>query len=205
VYVQNASAVGGTALASYPLVSVRVGLARRLQLAVDLPSEVAESRPGGGGAFPTTHTGYGAVYTIENSTTSSTAIVVEALPPNSLYAPSNAQPRYEIGVTSNVVLAPRWLLGLDAAGTSSPTAGFSRILPSVDFSTSYRASSSTQIVTGFGSRLVSRREVAQQAGNLGIDQVLTKKLVFTVGVGTKFNAVNNAKAHYLASGFTYRP
>jgi hypothetical protein len=34
---------------------------------------------------------------------------------------------------------------------------------------------------------------------------VSQKLSFTVGVGTTFNAVNNTKPHYLASGFSYRP
>jgi hypothetical protein len=42
-YYQNASSVGGTALAAYPEATIRFGIARNLEVFVDAPSDVAKS------------------------------------------------------------------------------------------------------------------------------------------------------------------
>jgi hypothetical protein len=44
LYYQNASHVGGTALAAYPLLQVTAGVARRVEFIADLPSQVGVRR-----------------------------------------------------------------------------------------------------------------------------------------------------------------
>ena len=48
-YYQNASRIGGSALAAYPEARIRYGMAPRLELFVDTPSEIAKSGERGRG------------------------------------------------------------------------------------------------------------------------------------------------------------
>jgi hypothetical protein len=205
IYLQNASRVGGTALADYPLVNVRAGLIKRLQFTFDAPSEVAQSRPGGGGAFPITHLGYGLTYTIAQSKRSATALITEVVPPDSSFAPTHTQARYLVGIASDVALTQKWTLNGTVEGTSSARYGFGQVLPTIDAGAAYAPTLHTQVEADLGERIVSRHALAQAFGNAAINQRLDTKLILTAGVGTTFNAVNDSKAHYLAAGFTYRP
>ena len=205
VYLQNASLVGGTALAAYPLVHVRAGIVPRLQLTVDLPSTIAQSLPGGRGAYPSTHLGYGASYMISQTGRSATSITAEVLPPDSHWAPTHVQSRYVFGVASDFVVTRRLTLGINATGTSSAREGFGLILPSVVVSSAYDVGARTQVVAGLGTRTVTHRSVSQSFGDIGVNQVLSKNWIFNVGLGSTFNAVNETKPHYLASGFIYHP
>ena len=204
VYLQNASEVGGTALAAYPLVRFRTGLAPRVELLVDPPSQIAESTPGGAGAYPGTHFGYGLNYLLSQSGHGALALQAEVLPPTWRFAPSHGQARYVLGLTSDYQLTHRMSVGFAASGISSGTVGFDRILPSLSVRTAYDAGAGTQIATDVGSRLVTRRSVAQSFGDISVTQRLKKRVFFSAGLGTTFNAVSNAKAHYLSSGFNFR-
>jgi hypothetical protein len=205
LYLQNASRVGGTALAAYPLVSLHAGVVPRVQLTLDLPSEIAESIPGGRGAYPVTHFGFGATYTVVQSATTATAIVTDVMPPNSRFAPTNGQPRYSLGVSSSAAISSRWTVAAEGTGTSSAAYGFGLISPELVVSTGYHPSRFTQFTSDVGTRVFTRHGRAQSFTDVGVDQVLNRKLVFTVGIGTTFNAVSNTKPHYLASGLTFRP
>ena len=94
LYFQNASSMGGTALAAYPLVRLRTGLTRRLELVVDPPSQVAESGLRGRGLYPTTLFGYGLNYALTSSGRSASALGVELSPPSSRFTIDARQPKY---------------------------------------------------------------------------------------------------------------
>jgi hypothetical protein len=204
VYFQNASAVGGTALAAYPLVRLRTGILPRFELVVDTPSQIAESRRGGGGLYPLTLPGYGFGYTLAQSANGAIGILAQVAPPTSRFAPAQTQPHYMLSATSAYRISRRSTLGAFVSGVSSGRAGFTQILPTLAVRGGFDASAATELTTDLGTRLVTRRGVAQSFGDIGVNQRLHGNLLFTVGVGTSFNAVSNAKAHYLASGFTYR-
>lgn len=203
-YLQNASRVGGTALAAYPLVRLRSGITKRLDVEIDVPSQIAESRAGGGGLYPMTRFGYGLGYSLVASSASAIALLAQVLPPTSRFAPTQTQSKYAVGLTSSFTVAPRLTLGVVAGGTSSGTVGFQRVLPSLAVNGGYAASNNTQFSVDLGSRISSRRSVAQSFGDASINQRLRRNLLFSVGVGTSFNPVGNAKSHYLASGFNVR-
>ena len=205
VYLQNASRVGGTALAAYPLVRLRAGLALRLQFTFDAPAAIAQSRPGGGGSFPVTSPGFGLTYTLAESPRGATALSTNVFPPDGRFTPAHLQPRYALGLTNATALSEKWTVGGTASATSSQRTGSGMILPSLAASAAYAPNARTQFQAEIGTRIVTHRAVAQSFGDAAINQVLDKKLLFTVGVGTTFNAVNDAKPHYLASGFMYRP
>ncbi len=205
VYLQNASRVGGTALAAYPLVRLRAGIARRLQFNLDAPSAIAQSHPGGGGSFPVTNPGYGITYALAGTARNATAVIADVLPPDWRFAPTHGQARYVLGLTTDVAATGKWTFGGTATASSSQRSGFGMVLPAIDASAAYASNAWTQVQTDIGERIVTRHAVPQAFGDASINQVLDKKWLMTVGVGTTFNAVNNSKGHYLASGFMYRP
>ena len=203
-YLQNASAVGGTALAAYPMLDIRTGIVPHLEIVAHAPSQIAESGPHGLGLYPTTHFGYGARYTVAQSSKSAVAILGEVLPPTSRFDPTHVQSRYLLAVTSEYAVDKKITLGFAGSGLSSQTAGLGRVLPSFVFKTAYDATPTTQIATDIGTRILTRHGVAQSFGDISVNQSLHKRTIFNVGLGTTFNPVSNSKAQYLASGFNYK-
>lgn len=201
LYYQNASRVGGTALAAYPLFRLRTGIMRRLEAVVDAPSQVAESGLHGIGLYPTTHFGYGLNYTIASSSRMASAVGIEAVPPNSRFSVSESQAKYIVDLTTGYHLSARSTLSAIATEASSLTVGLQRIQPAAAVRYAYDTSSSTQISTDFGARIVARHAVAQSYADVALNQRLGRNVTFDVGLGTTFNPVSGAKAHYLASGF----
>ena len=203
-YLQNASAVGGTALAAYPLVSLRTGIARRLEFDVHTPSQIAESGLHGLGLYPATHMGWGLRYTAVQADRVGVAVSAEELPPMSRFSPNHVQPRYNFGVTTEYAVNRKLAVGLATTGTSSSRVGFARILPSATLKAGYDLTPATQITADVGTHIATPRHGGQSFGDTWINERLGKNWLFNVGLGTSFNATENAKAHYLASGFNYR-
>jgi hypothetical protein len=173
LYYQNASKVGGTALAAYPLLQVQAGVFRRVDLVVDAPSQIAESGLAGAGIYPRSHSSYGARYLFAQSQRLALATSFAVSPPASFYAPSESQPKYALALVSAYRLTP----GLTLRAKS-------------EVSTSHD---------------VTARVGPQTFVDVDVKRMLARKLMFDVGVGTSFNAIASSKAHYLASGLSFRP
>jgi hypothetical protein len=203
LYYQNASSVGGTALAAYPLLRLRTGIVHRLEAIVDLPSQIAESGLAGAGLYPTTHLGYGLNYTFATNARMAAAFGVEVLPPSSRFVVDQAQPRYVFDLTEGYELNSRATLSAIATGSSSRDVGFERIFPAAAVRFAYDSSPATQISTDLGMRFVVRHSNAQRYGDVAVNERVRKGVNFSVGLGTTFNPISNAKAHYLASGFNF--
>ena len=203
-YMQNASAVGGTALAAYPMLTLRTGVLRNLEFVFDSPSQIAESGLHGIGLYPRSHLGYGLRYTAAQSDRMAIAIVTEVQPPGFQLSPNHAQSRYVFGLTSEYEITTRLNLGFTSLGTASGKAGVVRVLPSGAFTADYSLSTATQLSTDLGTRILARRSPAQSFADVAVSEMLSKNLAFKLGVGTTFNSNSNTKPHYLAAGFNYR-
>ena len=81
--------------------------------------------------------------------------------------------------------------------------GFNRVFPTAAVRFAYDSSPATQFSSDIGMRYVVRHSIAQRYGDVAVNQRLTKGVNFSVGLGTTFNLISNAKAHYLASGFNF--
>jgi hypothetical protein len=100
-------------------------------------------------------------------------------------------------------LLPRATLSAIATGSSSRQVGFNQISPAAAVRMAYDSSVATQFSTDIGTRIVTRHSVAQSYGDVAINERIRKNTTFDVGLGTTFNPVSNAKAHYLASGLNF--
>lgn len=203
VYFQNASRYGGTALAAYPLVRLRTGLVRNLELVIDPPSQVAESGLRGLGLYPTTRLGYGMNYTLAANTRMASSFGIEMVPPSSRFNIDERQPKYVFDFTFGYKIGRHAVVSAIASGSSSHLVGFGRIAPSAAVRFAYDAGHRTQISTDIGARVVARGNVTQGYSDIALNEVLRKNISWAVGLGTTFNPVGNAKAHYLASGFNF--
>jgi hypothetical protein len=205
LYYQNASKVGGTALAAYPLLQVQAGVFPRVDLVLDAPSQVAESGLHGVGLFPRSHSSYGARYLFAQTQRLAFTTSFAVAPPASFYAPSEQQAKYVLDVVSAYEVTPGFTLrGVSEAATSR-SAGVGHILPADAVGADLSIGALTVFSTDVGSRSVTERSRAQAFTDASVKRMVAKKLMFDVGVGTAFNSVASSKAHYLAAGLSYRP
>ena len=123
------------------------------------------------------------------------------MPPSSRFNVNESQPRYVIDMTAGFHLMRGVTLSAIATGTSSSNVGFERVNPAAALRLAYDTSARTQISADLGARILVRHGAAQNYGDVAVNERLRRNLTFDVGLGTTFNPVSNAKAHYLASGF----
>jgi hypothetical protein len=205
LYYQNASKVGGTALAAFPLFQVQAGVFRRVDLVLDAPSQIAESGKHGAGLFPRSHASYGARYLFVQSQRLALTTSFAVAPPASFYAPNEQQAKYVLDIVSAYMVTPGFTLrGVTEAATSR-SVGIGHIFPADALGADLAFGGSTVISTDVGARTVTERARAQAFTDVSVKRLLAKKLVLDVGVGTAFNSVASSKAHYLAAGLGYRP
>jgi hypothetical protein len=204
LYYQNASRVGGTALAAYPLVRLRTGLTHHLELVLDPPSQVAESGLRGTGLYPITRFGYGLDYTLTSTTNTASGLGLEVQPPSSLFNVNERQSKYIFDYTFGYRLTNRVTLSAIATGASSHIAGFALFTPAAAIRGAFDADPRTEISTDLGERFVAHGGHAQSFSDLALNQKLHKNINYTLGLGTTFNGFTSVgKAHYIATGFNF--
>jgi hypothetical protein len=205
LYYQNASKVGGTALAAYPMVRLRAGLVRSLEFVADTPSQVAESGLNGRGVYPSSQLGLGLNYALAASGRYALALGAEARPPASRFASSETQPEYTLDAVSEYRLAKSFTLSGFLDGSTSRTVGLQHVFPMAALGFGFYPNARTELSTDVGSRFVVRHASPQSFGDISVTEALHKASAVEVGLGTTLNPVSNAKAHYLAVGFDFRP
>lgn len=209
MYYQNASRVGGTALAAYPESTLRIGLDDRLELFIDAPSDVAKSGEGGRGVFYFTHPGFGLKAQLSSGKTFASSIFFEATPQLHALAHLSLIPVADAAVSgswmpmrSNIVLSAQagafWFRqrGMGHAQRAAAT---------------FAIGVTTPIMKGTWLTLQLRsisaatmRSSAQSTGTLSVQHEIGRNVLANVQLGTAFNAAGRSKAHYLGFGFTIR-
>jgi hypothetical protein len=205
LYYQNASKVGGTALAAYPLLRLRAGVARRLELLVDAPSQIAQSGLNGAGLYPTSHTGAGVNYRMVDTYGSALALSATIAAPASLYQPTQTQPRYTLALNEKYRLSHALWLKAVVSAHSSSSIGFNQVYPAMGLGVDLIPSTSTKFSMTMGTHVMATGGAAQSYGDVSVTRLFTRTLAFNVALGTAFNEVVNTKGHYLAAGLNFRP
>jgi hypothetical protein len=204
LYYQNASKVGGSALAAYPMVDILAGITARTEIRLDAPSQVAESGPNGTGRYPTTATGFGLKYQFAQSSNAALEIGAEDRPPLSPFTTNTTQGAYGLDVASLYRLSGSVAVDGSVTGLVTRIRGSERMLPTMNLGISYDVAPTTQVATDLGSRTLARFGRTQKFGDVTVTHVLHKNLALDTGLGTAFNAMSNAKAHYLSAGLDIR-
>jgi hypothetical protein len=206
LYYQNASQVGGTALAAYPMLSIRAGVSPRFTAELNLPSQIAESGLAGAGLYPRSRGGVGINYAVAQDFRHMIAVDADVEAPDSLYAPNElTQPRYRVGASTIFALRHGAFLNASFALSSSEQVGFNRVHPMEKVGIALPLNPRTIVSIGLGNRVITRQASSQSFADVWVSRLLRRNLSFGVGLGTAFNAVQDTKAHYLAAGFDFNP
>jgi hypothetical protein len=208
-YYQNASKVGGTALAAYPEMSVRVGAAPHVEAFFDVPSDVAKSGYDGEGIFYVTHPGFGLKEQLFSYGTFAISFSLEARPPLDALAHMTVLP------LETAALSSQWLprasnvsLGMQIGALQFDQRGMGHEQRTAAmFAASMTAPIWTATSVTLQLRSFSKASIgssAQSSGTVGVTRRLGDDALFHVEAGSAFNAACRSKAHYLGAGFTLR-
>ncbi len=207
-YYQNASLLGGTALAAFPEARFRYGLAPRIEAFLDYPSEIAKSGSRGNGVYFMTGAGIGAKVGLGEFHNAYFSISGEEHPPLGALANTAIVPDSLYNLYANWSPARTWSFGaslgryvytqsdIGVAQVVTPTAAFS-VSHDLNLRYGLTAEISTQSVAAYGGG-------AQTTGTIAVQRVLNPKLLFSLEIGTAFNASADSKPHYLGFGFIFR-
>jgi hypothetical protein len=205
LYYQNASRVGGTALAAYPLMRMRAGLTDRLEFLIDPPSQAAESGLAGAGLYPKSEPGYGVNYAFAMTDHAVMSLRTEEQPPASRFTPSQVQPKDSMDLTTGYHFSDHLMLtALCGASAGRAMFGAQRLFPTSALGLELLTDTRTQFFTDLGMKTTKWHTVSQGFGDISAAHLLSQNLVLDVGLGTTFNPVAGTKAHYLAMGVNYR-
>lgn len=209
MYYQNASSVGGTALAAYPEATIRLGLSPRVEVFLDAPSDVAKSGSNGLGVFYFTHPGFGLKATLSNSSTFASSVSVETTPQLHALAHLSLIPVADITFTgswmprrSNLIFSAQagafWFRqrGMDHEQRTAATFAAGVTMPVMR--KTWLSLQLSSISTA------AMNSSAQSTGTLSLQHEIGRNVLANLQLGTAFNAAGRSKAHYLGVGFTIR-
>lgn len=205
MYYQNASKVGGTALAAFPEARTRYGVAPHLELFFDWPSEIAKSGLRGSGVYYMTQTGIGAKLEFARKAGFDYSLTLERRPPMNAFANMEIVPNADVHVdaswaptlrstaTLEVGMLNYSQRGVPGWSHTSPTAAF-EFTHEIDRKTALSFELATQSVAAFGGS-------ARSAVTVGMQRTLSKHAQVNLELGSSFNATAGSKPHELGFGF----
>ncbi|HTV92687.1 MAG TPA: hypothetical protein VMG98_08215 [Verrucomicrobiae bacterium] len=206
MYYQNASKVGGTALAGYPLLRARYGVAPNVEVFYDAPTELAISSHGA--HYEMAHAGLGAQGTIAQDGGVALMLTAQSRPPLSPLANLYVLPLADVHVT--------------AAWAETNGANFAAQLGMLNYIATNRghrrssmfdtASATAPIAPGtwFAGEVgmqsnATYGSAGETRGIASVKHSIGSNSVFNVDLGTTLNAAGGSKPHYLGAGFTFLP
>lgn len=208
-YYQNASKVGGTALAAYPEATVRIGVARNVEVFFDAPSDVAKSGLNGLGVFYFTHLGVGVKAQLTRTPVFVSSVSFETRPQLNALAHLSLEPMANAELTgswaprrSNLVFTAQagafWFRqrGMGHAQRTAATFSLAATTPIA------RKTWLTLQLRSFS--VAALNSSAQSSGTLSVQHEFGRNVLVSLQLGTAFNAAGHSKAHYLGVGFTIR-
>ncbi len=206
-YYQNASKVGGSALAAFPEMRLRYGLARHIELFVDPPSEIAKSGLRGTGIYFMSRIGLGAKVELPPLQGIATSLSLESHPPLEAMAYLKTFPLFDMHLDSSVSLQPNLTANVEVGTLAFRQYGMaSRMLGYHEAFSLTRALGSSFALTGElrSQSRVAFGSAAQSTGTLALSRLVAKHVLANIEIGTAFNATGNSKPHYFGATFSIR-
>jgi len=209
MYYQNASRVGGTALANFPEATFRIGLTPRVELFIDAPSEVAKSGENGAGVFYFTHPGFGLKAQLSSSSSFASSFSVETRPQLHALAHLSLLP------VADATFTGAWMLRRSNIVVTTQTGAFwfrqrgmghaQRTAATFAVAVTAPIMSKTWVTLQLRSFSVAAiNSSAQSSGTVSLQREIGRNVLANVQLGTAFNSAGHSKAHYLGFGFTIR-
>jgi hypothetical protein len=205
MYYQNASKVGGTALAGYPLLRVRYGVVPNLEAFYDAPTELAISAIHGG-RYEMAHAGIGLSGALAQAGDVGFTLTAESRPPLSPLA--------------NLYVLPLADVHLTAAWSNLNGSDFAAQVGTLNFIATNRGRRRSSVFdtlagtapvgtgTWFSGELgmqsnATYGSAGETRGIASVKRSIGADTLVNVDLGTAFNAGGNSKPHYLGAGFTF--
>jgi hypothetical protein len=206
MYYQNASKVGGTALAGYPLLRARYGIAQNAEVFYDAPTELAISSHGA--HYEMARSGFGAQGTIAQDGNVALMLTAESRPPLSPLA--------------NLYVLPLADVHLTAAWTTVDGSNLAAQVGTLNYIATNRGHRRSSVFdtlaatapiapgTWFAGEVgmqsnATYGSAGETRGIASVKHSLGTNSVFNVDLGTALNAAGGSKPHYLGAGFTFLP
>lgn len=206
-YYQNASKVGGSALAAYPEVRLRYGFSNRLEFFMDGPSEIAKSGLKGRGIYVMQPVGYGATYDLARIHGVDFTVTAENRPPLQALANTYLIPLDDIHVSANWSGAGHRTYGAEFGILDYESVrrhNNHRATSMAAFSVTQPLNRSTYLTGEVNEQFRAMRgDGPQSAGILSLQHVVSNHFIFNIEAGSAFNAKSNSKPHYWGFGFIY--
>ena len=203
-YYQNASRVGGTALAGYPLLRAGYGIAQNLEMFYDAPTELAISARGA--HYEATRSGLGAQSAVAQDGDVALLMTAESRPPLSPLANLYVLPLFEAHVTAAWSNPAGSGLAAEFGTLNYIATNRDRRRSSIFdmFSATEPVGEGTWISGELGMQSnATWASAGQTRGIASLKRSLGQNTLFNVDLGTALNASGNSKPHYLGAGFTF--
>lgn len=207
-YYQNASKVGGSALAAFPEARIRYGLLPRVELFVDTPSEIAKSGNHGNGIYYMTQTGYGAKVALATLRAVDFSLTAQSHPPLGALANLNLEPLSDVHLSANWSASAGREFGAELGVLNQHTVhhrGHLRASALLALSATQALNERNSLTFELMNQTnVYSRSRSQTSSVVALNRMLSSRMLFNFEVGTTFNEVARSKPHYMGFGFTYR-
>ena len=209
-YYQNASVIGGTALAAYPLVHLRYSATPALEVFVEPATAIAKSGLNGAGIYTWSRSGIGTKFRILDMPTTAVALRLDYTPQADETATISTRDRFDAGIIARSALSEKFLLSatigkiaytqVPAVAANKTSAWYERLAVSDHFA------KRTQVVATMSSQsALNTTSGAQSKYGLTLQQTLAQHALLDVEIGSALNSTGGTKAHYLGAGFTIYP
>lgn len=215
-YYQNASSVGGSAIAEYPDAELRVGFARALEVMLDPETQIDRSGNHGKGFFTTSDPGLGLKWQLADQPNGAYDFGAEVNPPETA-ASFPWQPKYRFGLDSSERVTKRWRtdLGLNLVDDGRIDDG--RLDDGRDVAALARSTPALRSTAGLGlaasddslfsvelsdQSSVARSLRGQSFGHLAWRQALSRRILVDVEGGQTFNTSAHTRPHYIGAGLS---
>jgi hypothetical protein len=204
-YYQNASLVGGTALAAFPETRVRYGVANRTELFLDGPSEIAKSGLHGRGIYYMVPVGLGVKYEFLRTRGVTYSLSAENRPPLQPLANQSLIPLSDGHVSANWSGAGQREYGVELGVLSFEAArrhSNHRVSTMAAFSVTQPLNDRTSLTAEISEQTHAIMGGGPQTGAiLSLQRMMSSHVTFNIEGGTAFNATANSKPHYWGFGF----
>lgn len=207
-YYQNASAVGGTALAAYPLATVRYGVSARTEVFIAPATRIAKSGLNGAGIYTWSRSGGGVRYALADSGRNALSLNAQYTPQSDETASLATRERFDFGAADRFALAPDFAVSAAVGNivyTQESVKGNqqSDLYGRLTLSQNVSPNTVVNVLVGRDSQ-VAMASTPQTKLGLALQDKLSRNAVGDVEIGSALNATGDTKAHYLGFGVSFK-
>jgi len=203
-YYQNASALGGTQQAAYPLADLRYGLSNRTEIFLDPAARIAKSGLNGLGIYTWSRSGGGIKHELIVRRNTVLAVHAEYTPQSDETASLSTRERYDMGLNDRWSLTPTFSI----SASVGDIAYTQQTLKKNQQSSLYlRTALRERLSPAFAATVLIGRDSKialdarpQTSIGLSLSDRLSPNCLGDADIGTALNGTGNTKAHYIGFG-----